>query len=218
MEQIRAIETHYKGYRFRSRLEARWAVFFDAARIEYEYEPEGFELYDGTKYLPDFYLPEFDLYVEIKPFDRTIVKCVGDGNKWEEKCRNFRDSTDKAILLCYGSPSDNIFKLLFAFDTCDSGGGSSEFWAMFVEFQGKLVVCTEPTRTDRVIYTRGFSGLTENGRVGTPAMFTGDLNILWDHACNLYNSNGDDLFNTAATKARQARFEHGETPIINRRN
>jgi hypothetical protein len=25
----KAIETHYKGYRFRSRLEARWAVFFD---------------------------------------------------------------------------------------------------------------------------------------------------------------------------------------------
>jgi hypothetical protein len=28
--EIKAIETSYKGYRFRSRLEARWAVFFDA--------------------------------------------------------------------------------------------------------------------------------------------------------------------------------------------
>lgn len=27
---MKAIETRYKGYRFRSRLEARWAVFFDA--------------------------------------------------------------------------------------------------------------------------------------------------------------------------------------------
>ena len=27
---LRPIETHYNGYRFRSRLEARWAVFFEA--------------------------------------------------------------------------------------------------------------------------------------------------------------------------------------------
>lgn len=66
-EQIKAIETVYKGLRFRSRLEARWAVFFDTADIRYEYEPEGFELPDGTRYLPDFYLPEYDWYVEVKP-------------------------------------------------------------------------------------------------------------------------------------------------------
>ena len=41
---IRAIETRYNGYRFRSRLEARWAVFFDTLGIRYEYEPEGFDL------------------------------------------------------------------------------------------------------------------------------------------------------------------------------
>ena len=54
MSEIKAIETHYKGYRFRSRLEARWAVFFDAAGVEYEYEPEGFVLPSGKRYLPDF--------------------------------------------------------------------------------------------------------------------------------------------------------------------
>ena len=48
MNEIKAIETEYNGYRFRSRLEARWAVFFDAMGIKYEYEPEGFELEDGT--------------------------------------------------------------------------------------------------------------------------------------------------------------------------
>ena len=63
---IKAIETHYKGYRFRSRLEARWAVFFDTLGIEWQYEPEGFELPDGTRYLPDFWLPYFESYVEIK--------------------------------------------------------------------------------------------------------------------------------------------------------
>lgn len=70
--EIKAIETEYNGYKFRSRLEARWAVFFDAAGIKYEYEPEGFELEDGTRYLPDFYLPEIDYYVEVKGYNKHI--------------------------------------------------------------------------------------------------------------------------------------------------
>lgn len=38
---ITPIETIYKGYRFRSRLEARWAVYLDACGADWEYEPEG---------------------------------------------------------------------------------------------------------------------------------------------------------------------------------
>ena len=52
---IKPIETEYKGYRFRSRLEARWAVFFDACGFKWDYEPEGYEV-GGVKYLPDFRL------------------------------------------------------------------------------------------------------------------------------------------------------------------
>jgi hypothetical protein len=51
---IKAIETNYKGYRFRSRLEARWAVLFDSCGFAWEYEPEGFELDKLGRYLPDF--------------------------------------------------------------------------------------------------------------------------------------------------------------------
>lgn len=55
MEQtIKPIETIYNSYRFRSRLEARWAVFFNALGVEFEYEPEGFVLPSGKYYLPDF--------------------------------------------------------------------------------------------------------------------------------------------------------------------
>ena len=54
MADIKPIETIYNGYKFRSRLEARWAVFFDSLGVEYEYEPEGFELPSGKRYLPDF--------------------------------------------------------------------------------------------------------------------------------------------------------------------
>lgn len=73
MTEYKAIETIYNGYRFRSRLEARWAVFFDAAGIRYEYEPEGFEIGEDfgwdppLRYLPDFYFPDWDIYGEVKP-------------------------------------------------------------------------------------------------------------------------------------------------------
>jgi hypothetical protein len=63
---IRPIETRYKGYRFRSRLEARWAVFFDNLAVRWEYEPQGFHTPYGP-YLPDFFLPDLALWVEIKP-------------------------------------------------------------------------------------------------------------------------------------------------------
>lgn len=51
---IKPIETKYKGYRFRSRLEARWAVFFDALGLTWDYEREGYDLGAAGWYLPDF--------------------------------------------------------------------------------------------------------------------------------------------------------------------
>lgn len=69
---MKAIETRYKGYRFRSRLEARWAVFFDAIGIEWVYEPEGFELGGGMRYLPDFKIEgKGPTYVEVKATEPT---------------------------------------------------------------------------------------------------------------------------------------------------
>ena len=65
---MRAIPTYYNGYKFRSRLEARWAVFFDVLNIKYVYEPDGFMFNDNSKYLVDFYLPDQQVFVEIKPF------------------------------------------------------------------------------------------------------------------------------------------------------
>jgi hypothetical protein len=75
---IKAIETEYRGYRFRSRLEWRWALFFDSVGLRWEYEPEGFE-FDGTRYLPDFWLPDFEngCYVEVKPTNGDFAKAIG---------------------------------------------------------------------------------------------------------------------------------------------
>lgn len=43
---MKSIETTYRGIKYRSRTEARWAAFFDAMRIDAVYEGEGFDL-DG---------------------------------------------------------------------------------------------------------------------------------------------------------------------------
>lgn len=75
----RAIETRYKQRLFRSRLEARYAVFFDALEIKWDYEPEAFDLGHGLWYLPDFFLHGVGTYkgsawgywVEIKGTDPT---------------------------------------------------------------------------------------------------------------------------------------------------
>ena len=72
MKDNKAIETIYSGCKFRSRLEARWAVFFDNCNADWEYEPEGYDLGGGVYYLPDFLIRNVDgrvdgdLYVEVK--------------------------------------------------------------------------------------------------------------------------------------------------------
>jgi hypothetical protein len=96
MQTIKAIETHYQGYRFRSRTEARWAVFFDALGIAYQYEPEGFELPDGTRYLPDFWLPVLGYWIEIKP--------PVDGMNVSEKLSQLCKATGKRGFLLVGEP------------------------------------------------------------------------------------------------------------------
>lgn len=86
---IKAIETAWNGWRFRSRLEARWAVFMDRAGVVFEYEPEGFETEAG-KYLPDFYLPEHRIWLDIKPrielvseYDRKRIIALGEAKQDE---------------------------------------------------------------------------------------------------------------------------------------
>jgi len=56
----------FGGNYYRSRLEAKWACWFVAWGLPYEYEPERFG--PGKRgYLPDFYLPTWRVYLEIKP-------------------------------------------------------------------------------------------------------------------------------------------------------
>ena len=91
---INAIPTRYKGIEFRSRTEARWAVFFDELGIEWQYEPEGYQLLSGW-YLPDFWLPEIDAFLEVKPTGH------GDDDRWGE----LSTLTGKRVFVTSGHPN-----------------------------------------------------------------------------------------------------------------
>lgn len=90
---MKPIETFYGGYRFRSRLEARWAVFFDAVQVGYRYEEDGYDL-DGVWYLPDFWLPGLDCWVEIKPKWPTELE--------RQKAQYLSWALEKNVYIFYG--------------------------------------------------------------------------------------------------------------------
>jgi len=94
---VKPIQTTYKGYRFRSRLEARYAIYFDALGPQWVYEPEGFELPNGERYLPDFYFPQIDMYGEVKPGDFVDDK----------RHELFVKGTGKTLFVFCGQPGDN---------------------------------------------------------------------------------------------------------------
>lgn len=105
------IETHYKGYRFRSRLEARWAVFFDALQIPYRYEPEGFDL-NGLWYLPDFYLPTEQLgsWIEVKP---DIPQSPEGWSSLLERLFELSKFQREHAIAILGDPYPGEYKLVF---------------------------------------------------------------------------------------------------------
>ena len=98
---IKAIETVYNGYKFRSRLEARWAVFFDKLGITYEYEHEGYDLGVAGWYLPDFWLPDMQVWVEIKP-EKPDLRI--SGVQEYKQCEELARGANKLVLLVGGTP------------------------------------------------------------------------------------------------------------------
>lgn len=102
MKQLKAIDTEYRGYRFRSRLEARWAVFLDTIHCEWEYEAEGYELPGGVRYLPDFVLCRSvsPCFLEVKPQWPTGPEL--------EKARLLRDASDCPVLFAIGVPDERV--------------------------------------------------------------------------------------------------------------
>lgn len=136
---MRPIETVYAGHRFRSRLEARWAVFFDALCIKWEYEPEGYHLSDGSMYLPDFWLPGFHLaggtFVEVKPEGGSV-----------SKAQQFARDSGAPVLLAVGAPDMAPLDCLFT-DIGDDG--EARLTTYTVAFDSKYLPCNQSRRENR---------------------------------------------------------------------
>lgn len=102
---INPIETTYAGCRFRSRLEARWAVFFNRLGISWEYEPQGYNV-NGRAYLPDFRITSFGLSISVEvkgENDRLDMRLLAD---FLEK-----ESHTDMVLVLGPIPADTPFTL-----------------------------------------------------------------------------------------------------------
>jgi hypothetical protein len=192
---IKPIETYYNGYRFRSRLEARWAVLFDTLGIPYQYEPQGFQLSDGTYYLPDFYLPTLDVWVEVKG-----VMTDADMHKIEQFRNDRGDRMQREGMLWVVGQIPNEEQ---AKDTCIAYNYKEFEYPIFsVDWDHPYLLCTCPVC--------GKIGIEFDGRgdrvCGTKCTGDDDKGYTSDHP---------KILNAYKT-ARQARFEHGEQPIINK--
>ena len=207
---MKAIETEYKGYLFRSRLEARWAVFFDACGVKWEYEPEGFDLGDGLYYLPDFLLHDVyfiyringikdnmryfgDLWVEVKG-----KMSASDAEKIF-KFANIQENKDRSI----GEPWYTVSNPILVVANIPSGYTFSDFEDSMISEQD-LSYDVSPFKSitvDGDDFHDAFPCITPQGHFAIWSLMSFPL------------EGKITCIDTAATKkayklARQARFEH----------
>ena len=101
---IPAIQTEAFGCLFRSRLEARCAVFLEAMGLRWDYEPEGYELPSGR------YLPDFKVYKEGCPAGYYWIECKG-GIPTDQEVRLARELA-KATTACVVFFRQPFFQLM----------------------------------------------------------------------------------------------------------
>lgn len=203
---MKAIPTEYNGWSFRSRLEARWAVFFDALAIEYEYEKEGYNLDEVGYYLPDFWFPHsvpalaeegWGLWAEIKPVALTEVEIM--------KAKALCLATKHSVLAIQGSPWTGEYLI--------------KKWS-YVGNWGPFLADDK-----RYGYEDAVSKTFDNGvfqlEVETDELerpMSGVVHIADSltciHSYPTVRAHSMDSLDSAYCVARSARFEHGEKPSL----
>lgn len=222
---IKAIETRYAGCKFRSRLEARWAVFFDEMRIKWEYEYQGYECYgrltlDDAKfgYLPDFWFPDHGLHGEVKgaltqpELTRLLnaAASLSDGS-----CRDPRRGND---IIVFGNVPAVYDPRLPTRLHMHKGSLSASGWVPSPEpciYEFTRLDCkswTSPDPCGSGDYIAGDFG-------GDPGIYDGrdpEMVASWltggsrYHDC-LVTREGYKALDRALNAARSARFEHGQS-------
>lgn len=126
-----AIPTVFQGIPMRSRLEAKAAMFMTLLGVKYDYEPDGYSLFGGGEspavgYCPDFFLPDLDCYLEIKPNPQALgdmwnhtYGIAADGSTFYDgdfnyssgfmKAEGLAFQTMKNVYVAFGFPWSNIW-------------------------------------------------------------------------------------------------------------
>jgi hypothetical protein len=169
-------------------------VFFDATKTPWVYEKEGYELPSG-RYLPDFWLPSLDCWVEIKGEEPTAEEA--------KKAEELGAGTGWAVVIADGLPLERPLRVYCCDDGSSSGGVG---WWMGLNSppqfakgdDGSLCIWSDmrcrsfagPT------WEKPFRGMRLNGSV------IGDVRTIEGVAAELQEE---------AAAARSARFEYGES-------
>lgn len=199
---IKPIETRAYGCRFRSKLEARYAVFLTELGVTWQYEPQGFHLPSGN-YLPDFFLPLVDggTWLEIKPHGAGSHfgwgACSIQGIERVEDSRldefwDYSQTQGQQFYVAHGIPSDHLMDGFVEYSAEGILEAPHDPFMWCVCGCGKTVGIEFDGRGDRVRCRH--AGCTKSGH--------GDKGYSHDH----------DRIRRAVMAARSARFEHGETP------
>jgi hypothetical protein len=187
-QALKPIQTSYAGYRFRSRLEARWAVFFDTLEIPWEYEVQGYEV-DGRPYLPDF---ELRPWTESGYGDRVLVEVKGDPDRLDKSLLAATVRTTGQPVLILGpipEPAEYggkpyVHRIILPLSDCCECAGACPSW--------EAAAFHAPHPSDRRTLSIWSIGSVFGKR--------------WP-AARAHRTVED-----AYASARSARFEHGETP------
>ena len=194
---MKPIETIYKGYKFRSRLEARWAVFFDQLGLQWDYEPEGYDLGDGIFYLPDFRVKYPGINNKDSNFQWFEVK--GDISKLSIKeCEKIiKFGSNEQITILDGVPRTTVYTSI-------------------VPENGKSILDLIPIEAKDLQYFFTYlSDLDPFYRNGV-SLWSKKRKLWWSGHLDFFeNSIHDDAVKDiyfACFASRSARFEHGQSP------
>ena len=190
---MKSIETVYNGYRFRSRAEARWAILMDELGISYQYEPEGFEFNDGTKYLPDFYLPGQKAWLEIK----GVM-----GEKDEHKIEQLCIATQEYVFV--GLPDFTFYVYQPVVDHWFENGEWQYNNNVIKASKSEANICE--CKKCRNVYFKEIRGAWDCEICGYYDGDTGFDTLIIGEYGEEFNSKGEK----ALEKAKSARFEYGE--------
>lgn len=190
MEKFASIPTKYNGVNFRSRLEARWAAFFDLLKWEWEYEP-----IDLNGWIPDFKIKgAVDILVEVKPYDirqidRNFLYDEYDDHEvfpeWQVLIDKITKSKPHLDVLLLGYSIEKNRKSGYAFGDLIVffENGESFIESVVPIWSNPVALCIDSAPA--TLPAKYFFGVSKNPVVTFPILPFEEVNNFWKEAGNI---------------------------------